>query len=213
MCPQLHARLSRRATSSPRAARSRIARALQCPAARLRPLPEAITSARQRFGASTPWRRLCSSRGLGTSDQFDPVQTTGTSVHGAINMLGTASGSGVPILQASTSEVYGDPESIPSTESLGSISGPGPRSCCDEGKRLRRNLFFDYQSRAVLRTREAGFRAGRLFSSTTARHTSASLPLRDVGGAGVLTATPFSRNRLFQNRARQGDAGLGAGLR
>ena len=77
-------------------------------------------------------------RGLGTSDQFDPVQTTKTSVHGAINMLGLAKRLKVPILQASTSEVYGDPEVHPQHESSwGRVNPVGPRSCYDEGKRCR----------------------------------------------------------------------------
>ena len=71
-------------------------------------------------------------RGLGTSDQFDPVQTTKTSVHGAINMLGLAKRLKVPILQASTSEVYGDPEVHPQHESYwGRVNPVGPRSCYD----------------------------------------------------------------------------------
>jgi len=78
--------------------------------------------------------------------QFDPVQTTKTSVHGAINMLGLAKRVGARILQASTSEVYGDPEVHPQTEDyLGRVNPIGPRSCYDEGKRCAETLFFDYQ--------------------------------------------------------------------
>jgi UDP-glucuronate decarboxylase len=78
--------------------------------------------------------------------QFDPVQTTKTSVHGAINMLGLAKRVRARILQASTSEVYGDPEIHPQVESYwGRVNCIGPRSCYDEGKRCAETLFFDYQ--------------------------------------------------------------------
>src|SRR5579872_220734 len=78
--------------------------------------------------------------------QFDPVQTTKTSVHGAINMLGLAKRVKARILQASTSEVYGDPEVHPQTEEYwGRVNCVGPRSCYDEGKRCAETLFFDYQ--------------------------------------------------------------------
>jgi UDP-glucuronate decarboxylase len=77
--------------------------------------------------------------------QFDPVQTTKTSVHGAINMLGLAKRVGAKILQASTSEVYGDPEIHPQQEDYwGRVNPIGPRSCYDEGKRCAETLFFDY---------------------------------------------------------------------
>jgi UDP-glucuronate decarboxylase len=77
--------------------------------------------------------------------QYDPVQTTKTSVHGAINMLGLAKRTGARILQASTSEVYGDPSVHPQTESYwGNVNPIGPRSCYDEGKRCAETLFFDY---------------------------------------------------------------------
>jgi len=77
--------------------------------------------------------------------QFDPVQTTKTSVHGAINMLGLAKRVGARIFQASTSEVYGDPELHPQPESYwGNVNPIGPRSCYDEGKRCAETLFFDY---------------------------------------------------------------------
>jgi UDP-glucuronate decarboxylase len=78
--------------------------------------------------------------------QLDPVQTTKTSVHGAINMLGLAKRTRAKILQASTSEVYGDPEVHPQTESYwGRVNPIGPRSCYDEGKRCAETLFFDYR--------------------------------------------------------------------
>ena len=77
--------------------------------------------------------------------QFDPVQTTKTSVHGAINMLGLAKRVKARILQASTSEVYGDPAVHPQEESYwGNVNPIGPRACYDEGKRCAETLFFDY---------------------------------------------------------------------
>jgi UDP-glucuronate decarboxylase len=77
--------------------------------------------------------------------QFDPVQTTKTSVVGAVNMLGLAKRLRVPILQASTSEVYGDPSVHPQVEEYwGNVNPIGPRSCYDEGKRCAETLFFDY---------------------------------------------------------------------
>lgn len=77
--------------------------------------------------------------------QHDPVQTTKTSVHGAINMLGLAKRTGARIFQASTSEVYGDPEVHPQPEGYwGRVNPIGPRSCYDEGKRCAETLFFDY---------------------------------------------------------------------
>ncbi len=77
--------------------------------------------------------------------QFDPVQTTKTSVHGAINMLGLAKRVKAKILQASTSEVYGDPEMHPQKEEYwGHVNTVGPRACYDEGKRCAETLFFDY---------------------------------------------------------------------
>ncbi|MEM6575543.1 MAG: UDP-glucuronic acid decarboxylase family protein [Pseudomonadota bacterium] len=83
--------------------------------------------------------------------QSDPVQTTKTSVHGAINMLGLAKRLGCRILQASTSEVYGDPELHPQPESYwGRVNPIGPRSCYDEGKRCAETLFFDYHRQHAL---------------------------------------------------------------
>ena len=83
--------------------------------------------------------------------QHDPVQTTKTSVHGAINMLGLAKRLGARILQASTSEVYGDPEVHPQTESYwGRVNPIGMRSCYDEGKRCAETLFFDYRRQHAL---------------------------------------------------------------
>lgn len=77
--------------------------------------------------------------------QFDPVQTTKTSVVGAVNMLGLAKRLKIPVLQASTSEVYGDPSVHPQTEDYrGNVNPIGPRACYDEGKRCAETLFFDY---------------------------------------------------------------------
>ncbi len=84
--------------------------------------------------------------------QHDPVQTTKTSVHGAINMLGLAKRVGAKILQASTSEVYGDPSVHPQTEDYwGNVNPIGIRSCYDEGKRCAETLFFDYHRQHDLR--------------------------------------------------------------
>lgn len=88
--------------------------------------------------------------------QTDPVQTTKTSVHGAINMLGLAKRLNAGILQASTSEVYGDPDVHPQTEDYrGSVSVLGPRACYDEGKRCAETLFFDYHRQHSLRIKVA----------------------------------------------------------
>jgi len=88
--------------------------------------------------------------------QFDPVQTTKTSVHGAINMLGLAKRTKARILQASTSEVYGDPEIHPQTEDYrGNVNPTGPRACYDEGKRCAETLFYDYNRQFGLDIRVA----------------------------------------------------------
>ncbi len=88
--------------------------------------------------------------------QYDPVQTTKTSVHGAINMLGLAKRTGAKILQASTSEVYGDPTVHPQTEDYrGNVNPIGPRACYDEGKRCAETLFFDYYRQHQVRIRVA----------------------------------------------------------
>jgi UDP-glucuronate decarboxylase len=93
--------------------------------------------------------------------QYDPVQTTKTSVHGAINMLGLAKRVKATILQASTSEVYGDPEVHPQTEEYwGRVNPIGPRSCYDEGKRCAETLFFDYY-----RQHELPIRVSRIFNT------------------------------------------------
>ncbi len=88
--------------------------------------------------------------------QHDPVQTTKTSVHGAINMLGLAKRTKAKILQASTSEVYGDPEVHPQPEGYwGHVNPVGVRSCYDEGKRCAETLFFDYRRQHGLRIKVA----------------------------------------------------------
>ena len=93
--------------------------------------------------------------------QFDPVQTTKTSVHGAINMLGLAKRVRATILQASTSEVYGDPEVHPQTEAYwGRVNPIGPRACYDEGKRCAETLFFDYY-----RQHRLAIRVARIFNT------------------------------------------------
>jgi UDP-glucuronate decarboxylase len=93
--------------------------------------------------------------------QFDPVQTTKTSVHGAINMLGLAKRVKAKILQASTSEVYGDPDVHPQTEQYhGNVNTIGPRACYDEGKRCAETLFFDYH-----RQHKLNIRVARIFNT------------------------------------------------
>ncbi|MEO1009634.1 MAG: NAD-dependent epimerase/dehydratase family protein, partial [Planctomycetota bacterium] len=84
--------------------------------------------------------------------QFDPVQTVKTSVHGAINMLGLAKRTRARMLQASTSEVYGDPGIHPQGETYwGHVNPIGPRACYDEGKRCAETLFFDYHRQHQIR--------------------------------------------------------------
>lgn len=93
--------------------------------------------------------------------QHDPVQTTKTSVHGAINMLGLAKRTGAKIFQASTSEVYGDPKVHPQSEDYwGHVNPIGFRSCYDEGKRCAETLFFDYRRQHDLR-----IKVGRIFNT------------------------------------------------
>ncbi|KCZ85726.1 NAD-dependent epimerase/dehydratase family protein [Hyphomonas adhaerens MHS-3] len=93
--------------------------------------------------------------------QFDPVQTTKTSVHGAINMLGLAKRTKAKILQASTSEVYGDPDVHPQQEEYwGNVNPIGIRSCYDEGKRCAETLFFDYH-----RQHDVKIKVARIFNT------------------------------------------------
>jgi len=93
--------------------------------------------------------------------QYDPVQTTKTNVHGAINVLGLAKRLDARIFQASTSEVYGDPAQHPQKESYwGNVNPIGPRSCYDEGKRCAETLFFDY-----FRQHNLDIKVGRIFNT------------------------------------------------
>ncbi len=128
--------------------------------------------------------------------QFDPVQTTKTSVHGSINMLGLAKRVKAKILQASTSEVYGDPEVNPQTESYwGRVNPIGVRACYDEGKRCAETLFFDYYRQHRLRIKVARifntygprmhFNDGRVVSDFIVRALKGE-PLR-VNGRGTQT--------------------------
>jgi len=97
--------------------------------------------------------------------QLDPVQTTKTSVHGAINVLGLAKRVRATIFQASTSEIYGDPDIHPQTEAYwGNVNPIGPRSCYDEGKRCAETLFFDYHRQHSLKIKVA-----RIFNTYGAR--------------------------------------------
>ena len=105
--------------------------------------------------------------------QFDPVQTTKTSVHGAINMLGLAKRLKARIFQASTSEIYGDPEVHPQTENYwGHVNPIGTRACYDEGKRCAETLFFDYHRQHGL-----DIKVARLFNTYG--------PRMRLDGAGV----------------------------
>ena len=93
--------------------------------------------------------------------QYDPVQTTKTNVHGAINILGMAKRLNARVFQASTSEVYGDPVQHPQKESYwGNVNPIGPRSCYDEGKRCAETLFFDYH-----RQHNVDIKVGRIFNT------------------------------------------------
>ena len=105
------------------------------------------------------WNLACPASPIHYS--HDPVQTTKTSVHGAINMLGLAKRLGCPIFQASTSEVYGDPSVHPQTEDYwGNVNPIGPRSCYDEGKRCAETLFFDYH-----RQHKLDIKVARIFNT------------------------------------------------
>ena len=93
--------------------------------------------------------------------QFEPVQTVKTVVHGAINVLGLAKRVKATAFQASTSEVYGDPEVHPQTENYrGNVNPIGPRACYDEGKRCAETLFFDYHRQHAL-----PIKVGRIFNT------------------------------------------------
>ena len=124
--------------------------------------------------------------------QYDPVQTTKTSVIGAINMLGLAKRVGAKILQASTSEVYGDPTVHPQTEDYrGNVNPLGPRACYDEGKRCAETLFFDYhrQHRRASRWRASSTPTGRACTRTTAAWCRISSSRRCAARTSRSTAT------------------------
>ena len=131
--------------------------------------------------------------------QWDPVQTTKTSVHGAINMLGLAKRVKAKILQASTSEVYGDPDIHPQVESYwGNVNPIGPRSCYDEGKRCAETLFFDYHRQHGLRIKVA-----RIFNTYGPRmhpndgRVVSNFVLQALRGEGITVYGDGSQTRSF----------------
>ncbi len=131
--------------------------------------------------------------------QFDPVQTTKTSVHGSINMLGLAKRIKAKILQASTSEVYGDPEIHPQIESYnGNVNPIGPRSCYDEGKRCAETLFFDYYRQHNLRIKVA-----RIFNTYGPRmhpndgRVVSNFIIQALGGEDITVYGDGSQTRSF----------------
>jgi nucleoside-diphosphate-sugar epimerase len=124
--------------------------------------------------------------------QHDPVQTTKTSVHGAINMLGLAKRTRAKIFQASTSEVYGDPTVHPQVESYrGNVNPLGPRACYDEGKRCAETLFFDYwrQHKLASRSRASSTLTARACIPTTAAWCRTSSSRRSRARTSRSTAT------------------------
>jgi UDP-glucuronate decarboxylase len=124
--------------------------------------------------------------------QHDPVQTTKTSVHGAINMLGLAKRLRARILQASTSEVYGDPSVHPQAEDYwGHVNPIGPRSCYDEGKRCAETLFFDYwrQHRLQIKVARTSIPTARACTRTTGGWCRTSLYRRCSGETSPFTVT------------------------
>src|SRR4051812_11660000 len=130
--------------------------------------------------------------------QFDPVQTTKTSVHGAINMLGLAKRVKAKILQASTSEVYGDPDVHPQRENYwGHVNPVGLRSCYDEGKRCAETLFFDYhrQHKLPIRWRASSTPTGRACIRTTGASCRTSSCRRCAASRSRCTAKAARRAR------------------
>src|SRR4051812_38483094 len=130
--------------------------------------------------------------------QFDPVQTTKTSVHGAINMLGLAKRVKARILQASTSEVYGDPAVHPQKENYwGHVNPVGSRSCYDEGKRCAETLFFDYrrQHGLPIRWRASSTPTGRACIRTTGASCRTSSCRRCAASRSRCTAKAARRAR------------------
>jgi UDP-glucuronate decarboxylase len=131
--------------------------------------------------------------------QFDPVQTTKTSVHGAINMLGLAKRVKAKILQASTSEVYGDPKIHPQDEDYwGNVNPVGTRSCYDEGKRCAETLFFDYHRQHSLKIKVA-----RIFNTYGPRmypndgRVVSNFIVQALGGEGITIYGDGSQSRSF----------------
>jgi UDP-glucuronate decarboxylase len=125
--------------------------------------------------------------------QHDPVQTTKTSVHGAINMLGLAKRLGCPILQASTSEVYGDPHVHPQPESYwGNVNPIGIRSCYDEGKRCAETLFFDYHRQHGLQIKVA-----RIFNTYGPRMHHANFIVEALTGEPITIYGDGNQTRSF----------------
>src|SRR6266849_669534 len=131
--------------------------------------------------------------------QFDPVQTTKTSVHGAINMLGLAKRVKARILQASTSEVYGDPEVHPQTEAYwGRVNPVGIRSCYDEGKRCAETLFFDYH-----RQHQLDIKVARIFNTYGPRmlpddgRVVSNFIIQALGGQDITLYGDGSQTRAF----------------
>jgi UDP-glucuronate decarboxylase len=131
--------------------------------------------------------------------QYDPVQTTKTSVIGAINMLGLAKRVGATILQASTSEVYGDPTEHPQTEAYrGNVNPLGPRACYDEGKRCAETLFFDYQ-----RQHKVAIKVARIFNTYGPRmhpndgRVVSNFIVQALGGGDITLYGDGSQTRAF----------------
>ncbi len=131
--------------------------------------------------------------------QLDPVQTTKTSVHGAINMLGLAKRLKARILQASTSEVYGDPDTHPQPEAYwGNVNPIGPRSCYDEGKRCAETLFFDYW-----RQHKLSIKVARIFNTYGPRmhpndgRVVSNFIVQALGGKDITVYGDGSQTRSF----------------
>ena len=139
--------------------------------------------------------------------QHDPVQTTKTSVHGAINMLGLAKRLKARIFQASTSEVYGDPEVHPQPESYwGNVNPIGIRVCYDEGKRCAETLFFDYhrQHSSRSRSRASSTPTARACTRTTAASVSNFIVQALKARTSPSTATAADALLLLRGRSDRG---------
>jgi UDP-glucuronate decarboxylase len=138
--------------------------------------------------------------------QFDPVQTTKTSVHGAINMLGLAKRVKAKIFQASTSEVYGDPRPPAAGRATGATSTPSARACYDEGKRCAETLFFDYhrQHGCASRWRGSSTPTGRACTPTTAGWSPTSSSRPCAANPSRSTATAARPVLLLRGRPDRG---------